>query len=441
MIVLNKDVEEVTFEDVVRFCDEQHAEGIQIDYKKDLTNKVDGLSKHFASFANTRGGVIIIGVEEDPTTYKPLHWDGIDKSLEGAYKDKINAWAKNVNPIPDCKIGVTDVKNNKIFILVRILEGKDTPYYVDNYPNIYVRTGDTSHPVSLASAEAQKLLYKKRDEAIEYQKLNIQLSDNVFASLTRKSQRELEILIVNDRKNYKEKNPSDKNLDNYKPQYFIGEFGVERGNCTVIIQPNYPSQALINLKGLDQYCSQEGVTSTSGPFPLVTNHKQTIPEGIVYFRDDKETGHIRCEQVFAKGLIYNKRQIIYEQRGKLKVILNFLAEILYQTLEFGRKFYEKVGYQGSVVGSLELSGVENLLLLSISPNYTDAGTFDFESKLGLLDTYRWDVQVTTNTLSKKEEFTNYYHELLNKVCWDIGYPEGITEEGLLSFMKKNSWTQ
>ena len=50
MIVLNKDVEKITFEEVEKFCVEKRPEGVEIDYKKDLTNKQDGLSKHFASF-------------------------------------------------------------------------------------------------------------------------------------------------------------------------------------------------------------------------------------------------------------------------------------------------------------------------------------------------------------------------------------------------------
>ena len=105
MIVLNKDVEKITFEEVEDFCIEKRPEGVEIDYKKDLTSKQDGLTKHFASFANTRGGVIIIGIEENPTTYTPLKWEGIDENLVGKYKDKIHSWAKNVTQYHIIKLG------------------------------------------------------------------------------------------------------------------------------------------------------------------------------------------------------------------------------------------------------------------------------------------------------------------------------------------------
>lgn len=75
MDILNKSVKTFSFDNIVDFCKQKHIEGIQLDYKREFPSK--GLAKHFAAFSNTRGGIIIIGVEEDRKTGIPKAWEGI----------------------------------------------------------------------------------------------------------------------------------------------------------------------------------------------------------------------------------------------------------------------------------------------------------------------------------------------------------------------------
>jgi len=75
MKVLNTPVQDLTFADIVAFCQEQHIEGVQVDYKKEFPRR--GLAQHIAAFSNTRGGISIIGVEEDERTGLPVKWEGI----------------------------------------------------------------------------------------------------------------------------------------------------------------------------------------------------------------------------------------------------------------------------------------------------------------------------------------------------------------------------
>lgn len=66
-------------------------QGVEIDYKKEYSQK--GLEKFLAVFSNTRGGVIIIGVEEDRKTGCPIKWEGIDdnaKLIEHIYQESCN---------------------------------------------------------------------------------------------------------------------------------------------------------------------------------------------------------------------------------------------------------------------------------------------------------------------------------------------------------------
>jgi hypothetical protein len=115
--------------------------------------------------------------------------------------------------------------------------------------------------------------------------------------------------------------------------------------------------------------------------------------------------------------------------------------MLYQVLEFGRRLYEKSGYQGSINGFIELVGVENKLLYHIKPSYNPANHISSLTMRGLLDTYTWDINLNTYQLSTKGEFIKYYHEILNQIYWDIGYKEGITMDATLAFMRTNKWVE
>lgn len=126
MDILNKPNSINTFQDIVDFCKQGEREGYELDYKQDLPP--GGLSKHFAAFSNTRGGLIIIGVEEDKTTGIPKAWAGIDAKAQSI--ETIHQWASNVTPIPRYEVHATDIQKGKFFILIRILEGDRTPYYV-----------------------------------------------------------------------------------------------------------------------------------------------------------------------------------------------------------------------------------------------------------------------------------------------------------------------
>lgn len=147
MDILNRSIQNFTFSDIANFCGQGIIEGIQLDYKKEVPKD---LAKHFAAFSNTRGGIIIIGVEEDPKTGRPIACNGV--VYDAKIVDRIHQFASNVDPIPNYQLETTNAgPNGNVFILVRIFEGDRTPYYVQNDANLWIRTGNVSTPINIAS--------------------------------------------------------------------------------------------------------------------------------------------------------------------------------------------------------------------------------------------------------------------------------------------------
>jgi len=67
-MLYTKTIERITFEDVVNFCAERHRESTYLDYKRQIDNS---LAKTIAAMANTWGGLVIIGVEDEDS--RPRH--------------------------------------------------------------------------------------------------------------------------------------------------------------------------------------------------------------------------------------------------------------------------------------------------------------------------------------------------------------------------------
>jgi hypothetical protein len=69
MSLWSKPVDAIIFDDINIFCEQQQSEGSRLDYKLDIPNDFE---KVVAAFANTLGGLIVLGVEADKTTNKPV---------------------------------------------------------------------------------------------------------------------------------------------------------------------------------------------------------------------------------------------------------------------------------------------------------------------------------------------------------------------------------
>jgi hypothetical protein len=101
----------------------------------------DELPETLVSFANTYGGLIILGVDDKGNTRGFVHSIGeskIEKKLFGLAKS-------HCEPMIDFKTEWVTV-NDQTLLLISVSEGKDKPY---NYRNkgIYIREGEHDYPI------------------------------------------------------------------------------------------------------------------------------------------------------------------------------------------------------------------------------------------------------------------------------------------------------
>lgn len=105
-------------------------EGLHIEFKESITSN---LSKEMVAFANTKGGVILIGVDDDGVIK--------NKSLGNGDRSKIQNFARDCDPPID--IFIEEVVNQPNVLVINIKEGLNDPYRCTT--GFYVREGASSN--------------------------------------------------------------------------------------------------------------------------------------------------------------------------------------------------------------------------------------------------------------------------------------------------------
>lgn len=166
-MVFGKPLHDLTFQDVVKYCEEGHREGVTLDYKS--TNS-DSVAKVASAFANTFGGVIIIGVREQNEVPVPP-FEGVEDPARIA-KSVRDLILSKIYPCVPMKLQVcVDQDTKRGFVVVEITRSELAPHVFD-HREIYKRYFDRNNPeksrVRLAEIEWIETLWRHRFDCDGY---------------------------------------------------------------------------------------------------------------------------------------------------------------------------------------------------------------------------------------------------------------------------------
>jgi|GEM_PF-2783201 len=144
-------------------------EGWYIEYKS-IAKSAKDIAKSISSFANTYGGFVIYGVEENNDNPKlPGGFLGVDLSEIYDWEELIkNAVKDHINPNPFFKTRIIKGPNkdiglseDKAIIVVQIPESYDTPHIHRTRGKVYIRVNDSSEPKPLKERHLLDDLYSR----------------------------------------------------------------------------------------------------------------------------------------------------------------------------------------------------------------------------------------------------------------------------------------
>src|SRR5205823_271875 len=124
-------------------------------------------SKSIAAFANTFGGLILIGIEEDKNSSRPKAIKGIE--LRAKVEEQVISSAyQGIYPPVFPEVHVVEIPeaggqaSTRCVVIVRVDESPFAPHAIENKRKVYVRIENQTDPEDLVSIEMLEWLRARR---------------------------------------------------------------------------------------------------------------------------------------------------------------------------------------------------------------------------------------------------------------------------------------
>ena len=162
---------EIDFSDIEAFCREW-GEGVRVEYKSKTTT--ESLRKTISSFANTQGGILIIGVDADKECNKarfPIQGIPNDGGIEEWI---VQSATDGIYPsiLPEVIICDVPGETGNVVVVVRVEESQQAPHAIQNTDRLYIRVASVTQPhkpkdeskIKDAGIDRIEYLLKRREE-------------------------------------------------------------------------------------------------------------------------------------------------------------------------------------------------------------------------------------------------------------------------------------
>lgn len=309
---------------------------------------------------------------------------------------------------------------------------------MQNDPRIYIRTGNITPSVDLASPEATELLIGKKEKAQLARKIYIKQSNDIYMAGLRRAERERLKLIAIEKGNYNKEKQIAINegrlMNDYKSRYYPKVLGSEASVFTIVIQPFFPGKQLAAPNEIKSKIIEirDGDRTFVIHFPEL--NPEPIPEGIMTFEWGENDGQLRNEQFYSTGLVRLSFDVLRADGEDKRIMIVHLASLLFGVLKAAGNFYRLFNYQGGLKGYLSLDNVEAIKLI---PQMTSS-YFPGNDKEGLLPYYNLNLDIDTSLLNNNKAFQDYFIKKVQEIYWMFGY-EDVAEDTVKSYLKNEKW--
>jgi len=401
-MLYTKEIEKITFQNVLDFCNQKYRETIHLDYKQAIDS---GLAKTIAAMANTWGGLIVIGVEDEDSTPK-LPVKGIEYQ-EHLREQVNNIVLGNIMPpvFPEIQV-CPDEKSKKALIVIRVPQSNHSPHAIRNNTRAYIRTDTSNEPEELATIDRVLWLIDRRKKSTELKDNFYEAAKKRFNTLCKKA-----------------------------------GVTIQHTDATFGICPLYPFEVLTDYRKLQKEMAEKiRVREWNYTFPLyLINNAWFEPtqNGAYGFFAREDTGYTFYEELNHYGFFYHREDLCHTEKDKEGKSKNtsLLWDVLTRTDQFLSSmcnFYTELGYWG-------------LLELKVSLNKLDDVSFrDLPVPRGYV---RFD-NITPSPIDGHLEFTKTISyrdlkenrrklliDLVREISWAIGF-EHIKEETITKLLNE-----
>lgn len=330
-------IDQINWAAVEAFCAQGVVEGTYLDYKIDFPND---LARTIAAMANTLGGIIIIGVDEQADGKPVLPIAGV--ALQPGVAEKVtNTVLDSLTPPVFPEVAVCpDGSGTRAVVVIRIPQSPESPHAIRSNTRVYLRTGNRSKPEDLATLEQIGWLQGRRAKAVD-------LREHIFGEAVKRS--DIAFGFVNRSQGIR-----------------ILASGVQPTNLILRVVPHFPGHYFRTppeLAALFRKIRVRDYYGTDHEFPIGTTNASLLQDAAFVHH---QKGESEARQYYTELSVFGQ----YFYRQKLDAVhagqsLVRASEIFCRIDEFcasAQKFYAEIGYQGFVLLRASIYGAHALPL-------------------------------------------------------------------------------
>jgi len=353
MHLFSKRINEIVWADVEAFCNSRVIENTYLDYKREFPTD---LAKTVSAMANTFGGVVIMGVDEDNSGAPVLPMLGIP--LERGLEERVvNMMVSAAYPpiIPEVAV-CANSDGSRAVLVIRVPQSTESPHAMQSNTRVYVRTGKRNSPEALADLDRIQWLINRREKSERFRDQLLERAAERFIHLR------------------DGKVPGTPSTD--ESNWSAGS--IQPGLLTIALTPVYPEHPLTEAGRLESLMRDIRVRDPVGTdrflFPLPSVPTRLVQDRLVMHLSGAQglrTYHT-CLSLY--GLYFLKQSLLYtipeRQRKALQepyIVLRAreLVARTYEMAESGYKLYGQLGYRGPLKFICALDGALGLPLLVV----------------------------------------------------------------------------
>ena len=193
--------------------------------------------------------------------------------------------------------------------------------------------------------------------------------------------------------------------EKFTPSCTPYELGSNSSPFSILLQPYYPSKTYISPLEIKNSINEIKFLGCGYEFPNDI-FLEMIPYGTLSINWRKSSGYIRIEQLFGNGLIYHSVDVLEKNKdGKSNIWLSVIGCYIFVTLNAGSRYFKKIGYQGRLIGLINLCEVEDV---TINPIVPSGWNYYGDKHNCLLSNYKWDIESDTSIIGDPQKLKTFF---------------------------------
>jgi hypothetical protein len=409
MSIYTKPISQLIAADLEELLQANAVENIRLEFKLTVPAKDETLKK-LSSFANTFGGLMVIGAQANSTDGRIQALPGVDP--ENGYKQRIMQWSFDA-VTPPLIVEVSDPipapgSSTKVCYVISIAESDAVPHFLNDRKGVWIRTDEFSAYLDAKLAnesEIRHLLDRRR------------LVRERRAGLIERAKGRFDI--------------------------YIGKMHTDAsGNRTQVgpllefrTIPRFPTKPLLPQENLQKIVFEHYIQWRGVIFPDFTRNQFKFQHESVIVLDDHRTGFFELN---VWGLAYYGMRLETNYDGNEGIHTYELAGALLLFIFHAGAMYKHLGYSGPLLMGVKLSSILGVPLLHAAQGFITAG-----SASPLDDELELSVETTTQELIEK--YDAIAMDLYRRIFFALNWPRLVetpqhTEDLLKKAYQFNSWT-